>query len=181
MCPCLLQPHVVALLRVSFPVLDMASNNPVRCFLPKRQKWFARLYWNFTRPLLFTYRTHRQGSPTRSPPADTSFSSRRGRQLPQVPVRSGSIEQGIQKKRSLSKHLELINFSSCHSLLWNDTVWVIHNSLILSIKFLRILPQHLVSVVYATRQSAFAEWVSEWLNLDECLRVGGVLNIFATS
>ncbi|XP_041511556.1 regulating synaptic membrane exocytosis protein 1 isoform X15 [Microtus oregoni] len=38
-------------------------------------------------------RTHRQGSPTRSPPADTSFSSRRGRQLPQVPVRSGSIEQ----------------------------------------------------------------------------------------
>ncbi|XP_026641486.1 regulating synaptic membrane exocytosis protein 1 isoform X10 [Microtus ochrogaster] len=38
-------------------------------------------------------RTHRQGSPTRSPPADASFSSRRGRQLPQVPVRSGSIEQ----------------------------------------------------------------------------------------
>ncbi|XP_027500664.1 regulating synaptic membrane exocytosis protein 1 isoform X49 [Corapipo altera] len=38
-------------------------------------------------------RTHQQGSPTQSPPADTSFSSRRGRQLPQVPVRSGSIEQ----------------------------------------------------------------------------------------
>ncbi|XP_036010277.1 regulating synaptic membrane exocytosis protein 1 isoform X31 [Mus musculus] len=38
-------------------------------------------------------RTHRQGSPTQSPPADTSFGSRRGRQLPQVPVRSGSIEQ----------------------------------------------------------------------------------------
>ncbi|XP_052601297.1 regulating synaptic membrane exocytosis protein 1 isoform X43 [Peromyscus californicus insignis] len=38
-------------------------------------------------------RTHRQGSPTQSPPADMSFSSRRGRQLPQVPVRSGSIEQ----------------------------------------------------------------------------------------
>ncbi|XP_028010360.2 regulating synaptic membrane exocytosis protein 1 isoform X34 [Eptesicus fuscus] len=38
-------------------------------------------------------RTHRQGSPAHSPPADTSFSSRRGRQLPQVPVRSGSIEQ----------------------------------------------------------------------------------------
>ncbi|XP_062952321.1 regulating synaptic membrane exocytosis protein 1 isoform X19 [Cynocephalus volans] len=38
-------------------------------------------------------RIHRQGSPTQSPPADTSFSSRRGRQLPQVPVRSGSIEQ----------------------------------------------------------------------------------------
>ncbi|XP_019393167.1 PREDICTED: regulating synaptic membrane exocytosis protein 1 isoform X4 [Crocodylus porosus] len=38
-------------------------------------------------------RTHQQGSPTQSPPADSSFSSRRGRQLPQVPVRSGSIEQ----------------------------------------------------------------------------------------
>ncbi|XP_037375863.2 regulating synaptic membrane exocytosis protein 1 isoform X14 [Talpa occidentalis] len=38
-------------------------------------------------------RMHRQGSPTRSPPTDASFSSRRGRQLPQVPVRSGSIEQ----------------------------------------------------------------------------------------
>ncbi|XP_065767835.1 regulating synaptic membrane exocytosis protein 1 isoform X18 [Muntiacus reevesi] len=38
-------------------------------------------------------RTHRQASPTRSPPADAAFSSRRGRQLPQVPVRSGSIEQ----------------------------------------------------------------------------------------
>uniref|UniRef100_A0A8D0LBV0 Regulating synaptic membrane exocytosis 1 n=1 Tax=Sphenodon punctatus TaxID=8508 RepID=A0A8D0LBV0_SPHPU len=34
-----------------------------------------------------------QGSPTQSPPADTSFSNRRGRQLPQVPVRSGSTEQ----------------------------------------------------------------------------------------
>ncbi|XP_051471393.1 regulating synaptic membrane exocytosis protein 1 isoform X22 [Apus apus] len=38
-------------------------------------------------------RVHQQGSPTQSPPADTSFSSRRGRQLPQVPIRSGSIEQ----------------------------------------------------------------------------------------
>ncbi|XP_069344843.1 regulating synaptic membrane exocytosis protein 1 isoform X2 [Eulemur rufifrons] len=38
-------------------------------------------------------RMHRQGSPTQSPPADTSFSNRRGRQLPQVPVRSSSIEQ----------------------------------------------------------------------------------------
>ncbi|XP_036890178.1 regulating synaptic membrane exocytosis protein 1 isoform X1 [Sturnira hondurensis] len=38
-------------------------------------------------------RTHRQGSPPHSPPADPTFSSRRGRQLPQVPVRSSSIEQ----------------------------------------------------------------------------------------
>uniref|UniRef100_A0A8C0BY74 Regulating synaptic membrane exocytosis 1 n=1 Tax=Buteo japonicus TaxID=224669 RepID=A0A8C0BY74_9AVES len=42
---------------------------------------------------LLTRLVHQQGSPTQSPPADTSFSSRRGRQLPQVPVRSGSIEQ----------------------------------------------------------------------------------------
>ncbi|XP_042659008.1 regulating synaptic membrane exocytosis protein 1 isoform X14 [Tyto alba] len=40
-----------------------------------------------------TERIHQQGSPSQSPPADTAFSSRRGRQLPQVPVRSGSIEQ----------------------------------------------------------------------------------------
>ncbi|XP_057876406.1 regulating synaptic membrane exocytosis protein 1 isoform X8 [Melospiza georgiana] len=44
-------------------------------------------------PAAETERTHQQGSPTQSPPADTSFSGRRGRQLPQVPVRSGSIEQ----------------------------------------------------------------------------------------
>ncbi|XP_012577309.1 PREDICTED: regulating synaptic membrane exocytosis protein 1 isoform X13 [Condylura cristata] len=44
-------------------------------------------------------RMHRQGSPTRSPPTDTSFSSRRGRQLPQVPVRSGSIEQESGHKK----------------------------------------------------------------------------------
>uniref|UniRef100_A0A8C3W436 Regulating synaptic membrane exocytosis 1 n=1 Tax=Catagonus wagneri TaxID=51154 RepID=A0A8C3W436_9CETA len=44
-------------------------------------------------------RMHRQGSPTQSPPADTAFSSRRGRQLPQVPVRSGSIEQESGHKK----------------------------------------------------------------------------------
>ncbi|KAM4786693.1 regulating synaptic membrane exocytosis protein 1 isoform 41-T42 [Cyanocitta cristata] len=44
-------------------------------------------------------RTHQQGSPTQSPPADTSFSSRRGRQLPQVPVRSGSTEQEAGSKK----------------------------------------------------------------------------------
>ncbi|XP_037698283.1 regulating synaptic membrane exocytosis protein 1 isoform X39 [Choloepus didactylus] len=46
-----------------------------------------------------TERMHRQRSPTQSPPADTSFSSRRGRQLPQVPVRSGSIEQESGHKK----------------------------------------------------------------------------------
>ncbi|XP_074847149.1 regulating synaptic membrane exocytosis protein 1 isoform X31 [Carettochelys insculpta] len=44
-------------------------------------------------PASETERIHQQGSPSQSPPADTSFSSRRGRQLPQVPVRSSSIEQ----------------------------------------------------------------------------------------
>ncbi|XP_058163010.1 regulating synaptic membrane exocytosis protein 1 isoform X39 [Dasypus novemcinctus] len=46
-----------------------------------------------------TERMHRQRSPTQSPPADTSFSNRRGRQLPQVPVRSGSIEQESGHKK----------------------------------------------------------------------------------
>ncbi|XP_039768274.1 regulating synaptic membrane exocytosis protein 1 isoform X16 [Ornithorhynchus anatinus] len=40
-----------------------------------------------------TERIHQQGSQGQSPPADTSFSNRRGRQLPQLPVRSGSLEQ----------------------------------------------------------------------------------------
>ncbi|XP_043366428.1 regulating synaptic membrane exocytosis protein 1 isoform X35 [Dermochelys coriacea] len=44
-------------------------------------------------------RIHQQGSPTQSPPADTSFSSRRGRQLPQVPVRSSSVEQEAGNKK----------------------------------------------------------------------------------
>nr|XP_023480970.1 regulating synaptic membrane exocytosis protein 2 isoform X41 [Equus caballus] len=44
-------------------------------------------------------RMHRQGSPSQSPPADAGFSSRRGRQLPQVPVRSGSVEQESGHKK----------------------------------------------------------------------------------
>ncbi|XP_051710553.2 regulating synaptic membrane exocytosis protein 1 isoform X39 [Oryctolagus cuniculus] len=50
-----------------------------------------------------TERMHRQGSPTQSPPADVSFSNRRGRQLPQVPVRSSSIEQEQDKYNSSTK------------------------------------------------------------------------------
>ncbi|KAM6081629.1 regulating synaptic membrane exocytosis protein 1 isoform 27-T27 [Chlamydotis macqueenii] len=46
-----------------------------------------------------TERIHQQGSPTQSSSADTSFGSRRGRQLPQVPVRSGSIEQEAGNKK----------------------------------------------------------------------------------
>ncbi|XP_042842586.1 regulating synaptic membrane exocytosis protein 1 isoform X3 [Panthera tigris] len=52
---------------------------------------------------LHTTRMHRQASPTHPPPADTSFSNRRGRQLPQVPVRSGSIEQEQEKYNSSTK------------------------------------------------------------------------------
>ncbi|XP_060091673.1 regulating synaptic membrane exocytosis protein 1 isoform X5 [Heteronotia binoei] len=40
-----------------------------------------------------TERMHQPGSTMQSSSADTPFSSRRGRQLPQVPVRSGSTEQ----------------------------------------------------------------------------------------
>ncbi|XP_072498689.1 regulating synaptic membrane exocytosis protein 1 isoform X1 [Notamacropus eugenii] len=50
-----------------------------------------------------TERIHQQGSPGQSPPADTAFSNRRGRQLPQVPIRSGSIEQEQDKYSSSSK------------------------------------------------------------------------------
>ncbi|XP_007456185.1 PREDICTED: regulating synaptic membrane exocytosis protein 1-like isoform X7 [Lipotes vexillifer] len=48
-------------------------------------------------------RVHRQASPTRSPPADTAFGSPRGRQLPQVPGRSGSAEQEQEKCNSSTK------------------------------------------------------------------------------
>ncbi|XP_057594929.1 regulating synaptic membrane exocytosis protein 1 isoform X2 [Hippopotamus amphibius kiboko] len=48
-------------------------------------------------------RTHRQASPAQSPPADSAFGGRRGRQLPQVPVRSGSIEQEQEKYNSSTK------------------------------------------------------------------------------
>ncbi|KAM6081616.1 regulating synaptic membrane exocytosis protein 1 isoform 14-T14 [Chlamydotis macqueenii] len=48
-------------------------------------------------------RIHQQGSPTQSSSADTSFGSRRGRQLPQVPVRSGSIEQEQETFNSSTK------------------------------------------------------------------------------
>nr|XP_028578569.1 regulating synaptic membrane exocytosis protein 1 isoform X37 [Podarcis muralis] len=46
-----------------------------------------------------TERMHQPGSPMQSSPADTPFSSRRGRQLPQVPIRSGSIEQETGSKK----------------------------------------------------------------------------------
>ncbi|XP_044277606.1 regulating synaptic membrane exocytosis protein 1 isoform X18 [Varanus komodoensis] len=44
-------------------------------------------------------RMHQPGSPLQPSPADTPFSSRRGRQLPQVPIRSGSTEQETGNKK----------------------------------------------------------------------------------
>uniref|UniRef100_A0A8C4T5Z6 Regulating synaptic membrane exocytosis 1 n=1 Tax=Erpetoichthys calabaricus TaxID=27687 RepID=A0A8C4T5Z6_ERPCA len=38
---------------------------------------------------------HQHGSPTQSPPTGTPASGRRGRQLPQVPIKSSSIEQAL--------------------------------------------------------------------------------------
>uniref|UniRef100_UPI00398F8CFF regulating synaptic membrane exocytosis protein 1 isoform X25 n=1 Tax=Pristiophorus japonicus TaxID=55135 RepID=UPI00398F8CFF len=43
-----------------------------------------------------TSRVHQQGSPVQLSPTGTPLSGRRGRQLPQVPVKSCSVEQGSQ-------------------------------------------------------------------------------------
>uniref|UniRef100_A0A8C2ULG9 Regulating synaptic membrane exocytosis 1 n=1 Tax=Chinchilla lanigera TaxID=34839 RepID=A0A8C2ULG9_CHILA len=61
---------------------------------------------------LLTRLMHRQGSPTRSPPADTPFGNRRGRQLPQVPVRSGSIEQAslVVEERTRQMKMKMHRF-----------------------------------------------------------------------
>ncbi|XP_033368853.1 regulating synaptic membrane exocytosis protein 1 isoform X3 [Parus major] len=88
------------------PSLDRARSASTNCLRPdtslhsperERQSRKVERYSSQKQtrkgPTAETERTHQQGSPTQSPPADTSFSSRRGRQLPQVPVRSGSIEQ----------------------------------------------------------------------------------------
>ncbi|XP_005044181.1 PREDICTED: regulating synaptic membrane exocytosis protein 1 isoform X3 [Ficedula albicollis] len=88
------------------PSLDRARSASTNCLRPdtslhsperERQSRKVERYSSQKQtrkgPAAEAERTHQQGSPTQSPPADTSFSSRRGRQLPQVPVRSGSIEQ----------------------------------------------------------------------------------------
>ncbi|XP_036868472.1 regulating synaptic membrane exocytosis protein 1 isoform X37 [Manis javanica] len=51
-------------------------------------------------------RAPRQGSPGQSPPADSPFRSRRGRQLPQVPVRSGSVEQASLVVEERARQME---------------------------------------------------------------------------
>ncbi|KAI5946158.1 Regulating synaptic membrane exocytosis protein 1 [Manis javanica] len=55
---------------------------------------------------LHTARAPRQGSPGQSPPADSPFRSRRGRQLPQVPVRSGSVEQASLVVEERARQME---------------------------------------------------------------------------
>ncbi|XP_037988896.1 regulating synaptic membrane exocytosis protein 1 isoform X29 [Motacilla alba alba] len=98
------------------PSLDRARSASTNCLRPdtslhsperERQSRKVERYSSQKQarkgPAAETERTHQQGSPTQSPPADTSFSSRRGRQLPQVPVRSGSIEQEQENFNSPTK------------------------------------------------------------------------------
>ncbi|XP_066403530.1 regulating synaptic membrane exocytosis protein 1 isoform X20 [Molothrus aeneus] len=94
------------------PSLDRARSASTNCLRPdtslhsperERQSRKVERYSSQKQarkgPAAETERAHQQGSPTQSPAADTSFSSRRGRQLPQVPVRSGSIEQEAGSKK----------------------------------------------------------------------------------
>ncbi|XP_064268440.1 regulating synaptic membrane exocytosis protein 1 isoform X17 [Passer domesticus] len=98
------------------PSLDRARSASTNCLRPdtslhsperERQSRKVERYSSQKQarkgPAAEAERAHQQGSPTQSPPADTSFSSRRGRQLPQVPVRSGSIEQEQENFNSSTK------------------------------------------------------------------------------
>uniref|UniRef100_A0A8C3PPG0 Regulating synaptic membrane exocytosis 1 n=1 Tax=Calidris pygmaea TaxID=425635 RepID=A0A8C3PPG0_9CHAR len=98
------------------PSLDRARSASTNCLRPdtslhsperERQSRKVERYSSQKQarkgPASESERIHQQGSPTQSPPADTSFSSRRGRQLPQVPVRSGSIEQEQENFNSSAK------------------------------------------------------------------------------
>ncbi|XP_067876191.1 regulating synaptic membrane exocytosis protein 1-like isoform X4 [Heterodontus francisci] len=53
-----------------------------------------------------TSRAHQQGSPVQSSPTGTPLSGRRGRQLPQVPVKSYGEEQGSQVAEERSKQMK---------------------------------------------------------------------------
>ncbi|XP_041266521.1 regulating synaptic membrane exocytosis protein 1 isoform X7 [Onychostruthus taczanowskii] len=98
------------------PSLDRARSASTNCLRPdtslhsperERQSRKVERYSSQKQarkgPAAEAERTHQQGSPTQSLPADTSFSSRRGRQLPRVPVRSGSIEQEQENFNSSTK------------------------------------------------------------------------------
>ncbi|XP_068024804.1 regulating synaptic membrane exocytosis protein 1 isoform X13 [Melanerpes formicivorus] len=72
---------------------DTSLHSPERERQPRKAERYSSQKQTRKGSAAETERIHHQGSPSQSPPADTAFSSRRGRQLPQVPVRSGSIEQ----------------------------------------------------------------------------------------
>ncbi|KAM3851788.1 regulating synaptic membrane exocytosis protein 1 isoform 11-T11 [Vipera latastei] len=88
------------------PSLDRARSASTNCLKPdtslhspERERWSPSLDRRPTSPRIHIQhaspeddRMRQPGSPMQSSPADMSF-SRKGRQLPQVPIRSGSIEQ----------------------------------------------------------------------------------------
>ncbi|XP_051775559.1 regulating synaptic membrane exocytosis protein 1 isoform X37 [Erpetoichthys calabaricus] len=61
--------------------------------LDRRRPTSPRIYIQHASPE--DDRAHQHGSPTQSPPTGTPASGRRGRQLPQVPIKSSSIEQAL--------------------------------------------------------------------------------------
>ncbi|XP_068024811.1 regulating synaptic membrane exocytosis protein 1 isoform X19 [Melanerpes formicivorus] len=78
---------------------DTSLHSPERERQPRKAERYSSQKQTRKGSAAETERIHHQGSPSQSPPADTAFSSRRGRQLPQVPVRSGSIEQEAGSKK----------------------------------------------------------------------------------
>ncbi|XP_054018499.1 regulating synaptic membrane exocytosis protein 1 isoform X6 [Dryobates pubescens] len=78
---------------------DTSLHSPERERQPRKVERYSSQKQTRKGSAAETERIHHQGSPSQSPPADTAFSSRRGRQLPQVPVRSGSIEQEAGSKK----------------------------------------------------------------------------------
>ncbi|XP_054018497.1 regulating synaptic membrane exocytosis protein 1 isoform X4 [Dryobates pubescens] len=82
---------------------DTSLHSPERERQPRKVERYSSQKQTRKGSAAETERIHHQGSPSQSPPADTAFSSRRGRQLPQVPVRSGSIEQEPETFNSSTK------------------------------------------------------------------------------
>ncbi|XP_051775556.1 regulating synaptic membrane exocytosis protein 1 isoform X34 [Erpetoichthys calabaricus] len=68
------------------PEDDRQSRTLERCNIQKQSKKYTATD---------NERAHQHGSPTQSPPTGTPASGRRGRQLPQVPIKSSSIEQAL--------------------------------------------------------------------------------------
>ncbi|XP_051775558.1 regulating synaptic membrane exocytosis protein 1 isoform X36 [Erpetoichthys calabaricus] len=68
------------------PERERQSRTLERCNIQKQSKKYTATD---------NERAHQHGSPTQSPPTGTPASGRRGRQLPQVPIKSSSIEQAL--------------------------------------------------------------------------------------